>query len=275
MCGEKMENLKNNKIYNISRLLIIAHVIMSIVAVLFRFVLPSFSHKIYFVSSYFVWVYSNMGIEAYQSAGFSFELLQPVSICLIIVLLYVVLYFISKKRISPIYVSLVVFLIDTVMFVFDAYIYRRIPQLVVGLILRALFVVSLLIGIRYALIGYAIEQEEDEEQTIPNVKYINPYYKEELKDKSRKIILRREKDLLNSYIYLECLLDGHTVGFLKNNESLEIEADANSHFLLFVAYYETILPVEIKVGESEADIACNVSIQKQKMFRKTIEITKA
>lgn len=269
-----MENLKNNKIYNISLLIIVAHVLCSLMAILFRIILPSFSHKIYFISSYFVWVYGNMGIEKYQSAGLSLDLLPNFSVCLIFILLYAILYFVSKKRLGAVYVFLALFFIDTALFAVDAIINVRIPHLVVGSIFRLCFIIILLIGIRYALVGYAIEQEEDEEQTIPNVKYINPNYKEELKDKSRKIILRREKNLLNSYIYLECLLDGHTVGYLKDNDTLEIEADANSHFMLFVAYFETIQPIEVKIGESKSDIACDVFIQNKKLFKKTIEITK-
>ena len=269
-----MENLRNNKIYNVSRLVIIAHVLCSLIAILFRIVLPDFSHKIYFASSYFVWVYGNIGVETYQSAGFTLELLTNFSVCLIFILIYTMLYFVSKKRLGAIYATLIIFLIDTAVFVVDAIFNGRTLLLVVGLVFRLLFIIVLLIGVRYAIIGFAIEQEEDEEQTIPNVKYINPDYKEELKNKNRKIILRREKNLLNSYIYLECLLDGHSVGYLKDNDALEIEADANSHFLLFVAYFETIQPIEVKIGESKSDIACDVFIQNKKLFKKAIEISK-
>ena len=170
--------------------------------------------------------------------------------------------------------ALFCYVFDTGFFAYETMIQKNmIKLLIVGLLFKLFIIVIMSIGVFYGYIGKRIEEDESGSET-PDFKYINKKFSNELAIQKRIITFERRKSFINSYIYLQLILDGKTKYYLKNGESYEMETDANQHNLLVVCHFENIEPIMKKIPMGDEGDSYIIKIERKFPFKKSITIHK-
>ena len=166
------------------------------------------------------------------------------------------------------------FVLDTAFFAYETMIQKDMTKLlIIGLVFKLFIIAIMSIGVFYGYIGKRIEGDESSAET-PDFKYVNKNFSNELATQKRKITFEREKSFINSYIYLQLILDGQTKHYLKNGETYEIETDANQHNLLVVCHFENVKPIMKKIPIGKDNDSYILEIERKFPFKKAITIHK-
>lgn len=267
-----MKNLSNNKIYKIGQLTLLLMSVLSFVVMIIRYFVPYLASKLCFASTYISWTFWNIGLSAYQDTHSSSTLIKLIISCVILYGIPLFCLLFSRKSEWFMVGALGYIFLDTVIFAIDMINQYRPLMLTAGLIVKVIIILILSLSIYYAFLGYSIQYTE--EPNSPALKFIDSNYSEKLVNKKRYVNFERTKSFINSYIYLQVVIDGKTVCYLKDNETKKIEIDANQHMLIIIPHYERINYIKriIPSGEEESNYV--VSIQKKSIFSKQIEIYK-
>ncbi|MBO5356545.1 MAG: hypothetical protein J6A95_02145 [Clostridia bacterium] len=265
-----MKNLQNNKRYKIANSINLLIAFLSLVVALLRVVLPNAANKVFFLSSYIAWYIFNSKYKEYQNLGLNHLLLIATMVLIGFVLIHIACWILARKRIAFMICAVAYLSIDLFLFAADMVFYDQIYLLILGGAFKMLLIISMLIGLYYGFIGRRIEEDEE---NAPNAKFFNTTnYNEELAKNTRKIIIKREKSLLNDYIYLQCYLDNNHNCYLKNGDMQEITIDGNAHKITIVAHFERVKPRKIKIPEGNENKTYVFSIKRKKFIFKLIEI---
>lgn len=267
-----MKNLPNNKIYKLGQLVLLSVSVLSFTVMIIRYFLPYLASKLCFLSTYGAWTFWNIGLSAYQNTHSSSTLIKLIISCVILYGIPLFCLLFSRKSEWFMVGAVGYILLDTVIFAIDMINQYRPLMLTAGLIVKIICISALILSIHYAFLGYSIANTE--EPNVPAMKFLNSNYSENLVNKKRYVNFERIKSFINSYIYLQVVVDGKTVCYLKDNESKKIEIDANQHMLIIIPHFEKIKGIKriIPIGEDDSDYS--ISIRKKSIFSKQIEIYK-
>lgn len=266
-----MKNLKNNKIYNIARFPILLSAIVSFIASTVHIIQPNIFSRFYLISSNIVWGFVHKGYEEYLLNERISAFISLIVCCLLISSIYVMLYFLSKKYLGCFIVTLVYCALDTALYIVDARVLYSRTDLIIGLIIRAVFLVVFAIGLYYGFLGRSIERSET---AYPDTKFTSKSYSKELAQVERKITIKREKGMLDGYIYLQCFLDYNSVCYLKNGDIQEITIDGNAHIFTIVSHYEKIKTKRIKISDGSENESYTISVKRKKLIFPSVQVKK-
>jgi len=266
-----MNNLKNNKIYNIARSSVLITAILSLIVSILRFLHPDIAKRLYFISSYIVWGFVNEGCEEYLLNERVLALINIIACCVLTVSIYLVLYFLSKKYLPCFIFAVSYYVFDSALFAYDNIILYEMNNLIAGSLIRAAFLAIMLVGLYYGFLGRSIEYTEE---AAPDTKYTNKSYSQELAQVERKITIKREKSLVGFYVYTQCFLDYNSVCYLKNGDMYEITLDGNFHRITLVSHYEKIKTKKIDIPEGRENESYTISFKRKKLILKSLQIKK-
>lgn len=269
-----MNNLQNNIRYKFFSLSVLSIPIISFIICIFKMVFPLLAHRLYFTSSYFSWIIMDAAYDVYIESHSTGVLIKMIAYIVLILATYVILWAFSKKSIYCVVGAAVLYCLDSAACIYDTSVLRSNAYLVLAIVFKALVVIVMIISIYYGIMGRKIELEIKDEDSSPDLKFINPEYSVELRDKERTLTITREYSRTNRYIYMQCVLDGQSLCFLKNGESAEIRMDANSHTLMIIAHYAFIKPIVRKIEIGDENVSCDISIKRKYFLIKIIDIQK-
>ena len=227
-----MKNLENNKIYKIGQLALLSISVLSLLLMLIRIFTQVWATKVSFISPYLVWRFFDVGLDSYIANPTVSILFRLIISCSILLGIYLLCLLLSKKSIYFMLGALVYFTLDTFLFVREIFYQNWTKMLVVGLLFKLFIIFIMSVSIFYGFIGKRIEDDDSGE--VPDVKYISKKFSNDLTNKKRTISIGRDKSFINSYVYIQLILDGKTVCYLKNGDVYEMELDANQHVLMLV-----------------------------------------
>ena len=269
-----MNNIENNKIYKLGQLTLKAITILSAIIMVIRLFAPNLVSKISWLSSYAVWRFFDWGLEAFIEHS-TFALFMRLLISIVIVYgIYVVCLLLSKKSILFMVIAFGYFSVDTILYIIGMIINIKedTALLIIGLIFKLLILAVIALATKYGFIGLQIESSGH--SFAPDIKYVSKNFSTELTGKNRVITLERDKSFFNSHIYLQIVVDGNTVGYLKDGEAMDIETDANQHTLYIISHFAEIMAIKRVIPIGEENNSYLVAIEKEKRFSKKLEIYK-
>jgi hypothetical protein len=127
-------------------------------------------------------------------------------------------------------------------------------------------------GLYHGIIGQGIEVsiEEEDEEVIPDLKYKKIKYSSELAGINRQIKIIWQKKWYGNHIFMQFYLDDNHFGYLKNNDELIINTDANEHIITIVGHYDKVRPLQIVISAGNKNETYNVGIAPRKLILKEI-----
>lgn len=265
-----MKNLKNNKIYNLARLSMLVTAGLSIIIIALRIFLPNAARKFYLISSYMSWMLIDSGYGEYQNTHLSGTLIKLITTCVLSVLIYLICYLASKKSVYFLIGALAYYLFDSYLYLHDTIYFNAKGYFAVGLIYRIVFVIAMLVGIYYGVIGRKIEMYVDDEEIAPDIRFTNKDFSRELSLNRRTIKFKRSKEFLNSYIYLQIVVDDRHKCYLLNGEEQEIILDGNTHRIKVISHFASIRSVYIKLPQGNEDKSYMLSFETKFLFLKKL-----
>ncbi len=265
-----MKNLKNNKIYNLARLFMLATSVLSTIIILLRLLLPQIARKFFFVSSYMSWMLIDAGYTEYQSSHLSATLVKLISACTVSVLIYLICWLASKKSVYFMVGALAYYIFDSYMYVYDAYYFYSNKYLIVGTIFKSVFALAMIIGIYYGIIGRKIERYVDDEEIAPDIRFTNSDYSQELSLQQRTITFKRNKEFFNSYIYIQIVVDDRNRGYVKDGEEQEFILDGNSHVIKIISHFASIKSRGINLPRGDENKSYMILFKHKFLFFKQI-----
>ena len=267
-----MKNLSNNKIYKLGQLALFAISILSLLVMITRYFAPYLASKISFLSIYTSWTFWNIGLSSYQNTPTNSILIKLIISCIILYGISIVCCVFSRKSEWFMVGALGYIIIDTVIFTIEMVGQNRPKMLIAGLVVKILLIAILSISLHYGILGYSIENTEGNHS--PAMKFLDPNYSEKLVNIKRKVTFVRSKSFLNSYIYLQIIIDGKTLCYLKDNETQIVEIDANQHILTVVPHFEKTKRVKVAIPSGQENQTIVASIKNKNVFSKEIIIYK-
>lgn len=270
-----MENLKNNIMYNLSRLLILGNVFASVMVCLLRIVFPLLSRLSYFTGSYIVWMFMNAGYATYLNNLLPATLIKLITSCSLFILIYLALYIGSKKSVSCMIGALCYYTVDSLLFAYESYYIRSTEFFVVGVIFKAIVIIGLIMGVYYGFVGREIELFADKEEVDlePDIRFTDFTFSYDLTEINRTVTFTREKSFIMSYIYIEVIIDGRHCAYLKSGESATVELDGNRHLIEIVSRYALIKTYAIDLPQGNESKDYNIAINFNKAILKKINVT--
>lgn len=267
-----MDNLLNNKRYNFARAAMLIMIVISAIVTALRVLAPAISKKIYFMSIYIVWGYVDIAYNDYINNPTLIPIMRMILPSIIIIIVYFAFWFLSWRKMSFMVINLLIYLFSTAIFVLDTFRYRSLTYLVVGLIYAGAYVFVLLMGLYHGIIGQGIEVsiEEEDEEVIPDLKYKKIKYSSELAGINRQIKIIWQKKWYGNHIFMQFYLDDNHFGYLKNNDELIINTDANEHIITIVGHYDKVRPLQIVISAGNKNETYNVGIASRKLILKEI-----
>lgn len=235
--------------YKNARILLLAVLIFSLINALMIL-----GDSYFLFSSYLTTLIEGVGISLFIEFEYNAIFLVLTIVLVIISLLpYLFCFIFSKKHHGWLIAALVLFSIDTAILIFDAIgsISEGNASLILDLAIHVYVLVSLAIGV-VAGIKLKNETEEPEQLTDYTEEAITDNQSAEfdpaLAGVGRTITLNRKKSFYGSAVKFICMLDGKSVGDLKNGKSLVINTDGNAHVLTVAGGACVAKTVQIEAG---------------------------
>ena len=268
-----MKNLENNKIYKLGRISLFSMLSLTLFVMILRIFEVPFVSKLSFLSPYIIWAFLDNDLASFM-ANPQIEILARLLVSSIGFFgIYVVSLILSKKRLSFMIVALTCYAIDTALYIAIFAVSNVTTISIIGMVFKLLLFAILLTSIFYGYIGKRIEYDEEDTE-IPDLKFIYEDFSYDLVNKKRIIKFERENSFINSYIYIQLILDGKTVCYLKNGDVYETEIDANKHTLMLICHFENIEPITRMIPIGTESNAYIVKINRKFILPKSIEIYK-
>ena len=267
-----MKNLENNKIYKSGQLALFSISVMSILLMVIRLIAPDLARKAQFISPYSVWRFFDVGLSSYLENPTTNILVRLIISCAVLLGIYIACLLLSKKSLWFMVGALFYFLIDTTLFAYETAAQGWWKMLIVGLAFKLILIITMIIAIIYGFIGKRIENSEASE--VPDIKFLDRELYDELSAQKRTVQFERNKSFVNSHIYLQLILDGKTVCYLKDGETQEIEIDANKHALVVLSHFANIKPIKRIILVGNENNSYTIKIERKFLIFKSMEIYK-
>ncbi len=247
-----VEQKKNELKYKQGRNALLFLWILSAVNIVFVYVAESY----FYFSSYFTLLLSILGLNFYLETGLASYLVIFGVLALITVAVYFVCWLLSKKHYAWMIVSLVLFIIDTLVLLIDFISIFATPELiptyVVNLLFHAYVIYALIMAVIYGkkakvdglpteeqILGQVNETEQEQAPVDPTLASI-----------TRTITVERVKAFAGAAVAISVYIDGKEVAKLKNGAKQEFTVDGASHEIACLLYTGAASnPVVVPEGE--------------------------
>ncbi len=222
--------MKAENQYRSGRYSLLAIIVFSVIN-LFSIV---FGNTYFLFSSYITQFLAGIGSVLYAETG---DMLFPTVFILLgiaSVIPYLLFWMFSKKHPGCMIAALVLFSLDSVLFLLDFIMLLTVGEysFIYDLIIRILALVSLIMAVKY---GMEAKRLESAAEAAPAPLATDDAAAEIAATTVRRITVSRKKSFAGMAAKFECLLDGQPVAVLKNGETAELTTDGNAHELVIKA----------------------------------------
>ena len=233
-------------------------------------ILVGLADMYFLFSAYIPLITTAIGFSWYTETGVLALYIIAIILALIMIVPYLLCWLFSKKKVGWMIGALVLFSLDTVLFLFDFFSYIAVGEYssLLDLAFHVCAIVSLILGVKYGLI-----REKEEANTAAAEEILTEAAVEapEEPQLERTLTLTRKKSFVGCAALFVCFVDNKEVCRLKNGETKNITV-SQSEFVLGVMLANGLSSEKIKIGTGSNDLFYQVSI-KSGMMASTIEIT--
>lgn len=231
----KVSVLQNKNKYAQGRAALLCVVILSVVNLLSVILIERY----FLFSSYITQIFAVVGASFYIETK---EILYPIIagvIGLITVVPYFLCYLFSKKRVGWMIAALVLFSLDSVVFLIDfvSLISAGDVSMLFDIVIRAWVLVSLALGVKYGL-RVKNDEQEAEPESVPTAFDYSAREEDafdEMSTVTRTVTVSRVKSFVACAIKLSCCVNGKPVEELKNGETKTVQIDGRACELAIMA----------------------------------------
>lgn len=233
----------------------------------------AFAESYFLFASYFTQMIVAVGTVLYAESGMVLYLAVAASIAILSVVPYFLMWLFSKKHPGAMIAALVLFSLDSVLFLFDflALIAVGDLSLLTDLIIRIWALGSLIAAVKYGLQAKKMAEAESTPEAPADFYEDEPDFAyADHAMISRAVTIERPKRFAAMAVHFDCIVDGCKVAELKNGKSVTLTLDGNAHELIVSLPNGSAMGgVDIPAGDTNKVYAAEI---KMGAFSNTIRV---